>query len=315
MTTKAEFQIAYDGEALRSHAMDVRSLAPALLAFGKLFDESNRVINGGATSVKLQVKATSPASFDISFLLDQSVVSQVTNFLSGTGVTSAINLLTLLGFAYTSTKVAHISFLALVRKLEGKKPTKAVDLGEGLVQLEFAGETFTVPIELLRLYQDIAVRKATEEILEPLKVDGVDTFKIISSERIVIETITKEELACYELPEIEDEILLETEHQAAYSILSLAFKEDNKWRLYDGSSSISVRMEDADFQYKVDNNLTAFSKGDILICKVKAIQLRTETGLKTEYTVLKVIEHKTASRQLVLFEEKKAPPQTSPEKK
>ncbi|MDD3288515.1 MAG: hypothetical protein PHX43_05865 [Alphaproteobacteria bacterium] len=301
MTAAAEFQIAYDGDALRSHAMDVRNLAPALLAFGKLFDESNRVINGNGASVKLQVKATSPASFDILFLLDQSYVSQVTAFLSGEGITSAVNLLALLGFGLGVGKVVPISFFSLVRRLQGKKPTKVTDQGNGFIQIEFGSETFTVPAELLRLYQDIAVRKATMEILEPLKTDGVDTFKIIGPDRATIEVITKSEVDYYDLPEIDDEVILETEHEAAYSIISLAFKEDNKWRLYDGSSSISVKMEDSDFLYKVDNNLVSFSKGDLLICKVRAIQLRTETGLKTEYTVLKVINHKTAARQLSLL--------------
>ena len=297
MTDVAEFKIIYDGAALKTHSMDVRSLAPALLAFGNLFDEANRVLNGNKTSIKLQVKATAPGSFDILFLLDQSVASQITSFLSGDKVTAVTNLIALIGFG-TAT---GFTFLALVRRLKGQRPSKITDLKNGQIQIEFGEDSFVVPVELMRLYQDIGVRKATEEILAPLKNDGIDTFKVIDANSVIIETIIKEEIIFYDLPELKDEVILETEHEAAYSIVALAFKEDNKWRLYDGSGTISVTVSDEDFRYKVDNNLIAFSKGDILICKVKTIQYRTNSGLKTEYEVLKVKEHRPAARQLLLF--------------
>lgn len=301
MSDLAEFKIAYDGEALRSHIMDVRDLAPALLAFGKLFDESNRVLNGNKTTVKLQVKATSPASFDILFQLDQSFIEQVTGLLTGDMVTSALNLLTIMGFATTGIGASTYSLLWLIRKLQGKKPTLIKDKKDGTVEIKYDSETFIVPIELLRLYQDIAVRKAAQEILEPLKNDGIDTFKVINN-NITVNVINKSEVIYYQLPEVQDEVILESDKKAAYSIVSLAFKEDNKWRLYDGNSTISVTMTDEDFLYQVDNNLVSFAKGDILICEVKTIQYRTETGLRTEHEVLKVVEHKQAARQLKLFD-------------
>lgn len=298
MSDIAEFKIAYDGDALRSHLMDVRSLAPALLAFGNLFDEANRVLNGSKTSVRLQVKATAPGSFDISFLLDQSIITQVTSFLTGEKVTAVVNLLGLLGFGAG----AGITFLSLVRRLKGQRPSRVTDLKNGQIQIEFGADSFVVPIELMRLYQDIAVRKATEEILAPLRNDGIDVFRVIDSQSAIIETIVKEEIYFFDLPALEDEVILDIQHEAAYSIVSLAFKEDNKWRLYDGSGTISVILSDDDFRYKVDNNLVAFSKGDILICVVRTIQYRTNSGLKTEYEVLKVKEHRPAARQLLLFD-------------
>jgi hypothetical protein len=58
---------------------------------------------------------------------------------------------------------------------------------------------------------------------------------------------------------------------------------------------------------KVDSNQIAFAKGDILICDVKITQKRTSDGLKTEYVVEKVVEHRPAWRQLPLFDDEQKP--------
>jgi hypothetical protein len=65
----ARFQLSYDGPALRSGAMDVNELAPALLATADLFREANKQLNGdraevalgGATSKEL-MKTTGPVA-------------------------------------------------------------------------------------------------------------------------------------------------------------------------------------------------------------------------------------------------------------
>lgn len=49
--SQADFQIAYDGPALRDHAMDVEELAPALLAVGSLCREANTILNGTRADV------------------------------------------------------------------------------------------------------------------------------------------------------------------------------------------------------------------------------------------------------------------------
>lgn len=302
MTDSAEFKINYDGEALVSHSMDVKDLAPALLAFGQLFDEANSVLNQNKASVRLQVKAKTPGSFEIFFQLWQSYGSQITGFLTGDNVTSALNLIQIIAVGYAAGKYGKTSLFWLVRKLQGKKPEKITDLKNGFIQLDYGKENIVIPVELLRLYQDVLVRKATQEILEPLKKEGIDKFEIKNEKDEIIETITKNDVSYYALPQLEDEIILQTERKSAYSIISLAFKEDNKWRLYDGNSTISVTISDSDFLDKVDRNLISFSKGDILICDVKTTQYRTDTGLKTEYEVLKVKEHKKGARQLLLFD-------------
>src|SRR5579862_4489431 len=261
MPKKAAFKIAYDGEALRDHSMDVRDLAPALLSLGKLFDAANLVLNGDKATINLQVKAHSAGSFEVALELFQSFGTQVSQFLVGDFVTSVLNLKELI--VGGSATVAGIFYL--IKKLKGKKPDKIVHLNNGMVSLELKGETIVVPVNLLRLYQDVAVRIAAEEVLRPLHHDKIDKF-IIKDNGEVIEEITKTDVDYFTLPEIRDEIINESTHEAAYSIVALAFKDDNKWRLHDGNSTISVQMKDDVFRRKVEENLISFSKGDILRC-------------------------------------------------
>ena len=41
--SKASLRLAYDGEALASHRMDVRDLAPALMGLGELLNAANEL--------------------------------------------------------------------------------------------------------------------------------------------------------------------------------------------------------------------------------------------------------------------------------
>jgi len=297
MPKKAAFKIAYDGKALRDHSMDVRDLAPALLSLGKLFDAANLALNGNKATIKLQVKAHSAGSFEVALELFQSWGAQVSHFLAGDLVTSVINLKELI-------IGSGLGIFFIIKKLKGKKPNRIEHLSDGMVLLELDGETLTVPVTVLRLYQDVAVRIAAEEVLRPLYHDNIDKF-IIKDDDVVVEEILKADVHYFTLPEIRDEIITENVHEAAYSIISLAFKDDNKWRLHDGNSTISVQMKDDSFRRKVEGNLVSFSKGDILKCKVKTIQWRTVDGLKTEYEVLEVVEHMPAAKQILLFRDDK----------
>ena len=68
-----------------------------------------------------------------------------------------------------------------------------------------------------------------------------------------------------------------------------------------GSNQISATIADEDFLRRVDSNELAFAKGDVLICDVRVRQTQSPQGLKTEYTVESVVEHKQAARQLNLL--------------
>jgi hypothetical protein len=113
-----------------------------------------------------------------------------------------------------------------------------------------------------------------------------------------IETVSSHELASFHIPPQDEALLMDDVRKMSFSIVSLTFKEDNKWRLFDGNATIHAIMEDADFLARVDQNMETFAKNDILVCQVRIKQWQSNKGVKTEYLVEKVLEHRQAWRQL-----------------
>lgn len=293
--SRASFTIAYDGPALENGVMDVRDLAPALLSVGQLFDAANRALNGvDAPPIRVNVQATSAGSFKINFEVVQNFFESAKTLLSGDWVTAALHLKELIfGSA--------LGLIWLTNVLKGRKPERIERLSDDTVRLTIDGKTYDVPIKLLQLYQEIAIRKACEDLIAvPLSKEGIDTFKVMDGRKNILQ-IEKSEAEHFIAPEPPSVVVVEDIRRSAFSIVALAFKEDNKWRLHDGNTQISATMEDADFLRKVDGNLIRFAKGDVLVCEVKVKQVQSGQGLKTDYSVIRVLEHRPAPRQIDLF--------------
>jgi hypothetical protein len=72
---------------------------------------------------------------------------------------------------------------------------------------------------------NIAVRTAAQRMIaDPLRRQGIDSFQIRENGQPLI-TVGRGEAEDFNRPDLPDETIVEASHRAAFSIISLAFKE------------------------------------------------------------------------------------------
>lgn len=288
--SRADFKLTYDGPALQNHEMDVRELAPAMLAVGELFDAMNMLLNGESAEVQINVRAHEPGCFSVIFDIVQGWRDGAISLLTGDYVAAALNLKELL--------LGGVGLIWWVKSRKGQSPDRIEKLSGNMIRVFYSEESFDVPLQLLRLYQDLAVRHALEKVVHrPLQNSGINLVEF-GDRANPAQRVTDSEAESFKAPEIPEKVLVSDTREAAFSIVSLAFKDDNKWRLHDGSNSVSATIEDEDFLRKVNQNVIRFAKGDVLVCEVEFTQKQGAKGLVTENIVKKVKRHIPAPRQL-----------------
>lgn len=300
IASEATIRIAYDGEALRSGTMDVRDLAPALLALSDLFDSANKVLNGNERTIQLRIRHdVKRGSFDIGIEVIQTWASKILSIFSSDLPSGAANLIEILGFAVG----APFGLIKLIKWLRNR-PVKRVEiLNENDVRLIIEGDEIVIRRPLAKVFNDVGVRRALAAVFAPLNQNGIDTFEAKAPDGTVVEQVVKGELEAFTPPDANgtaSQPINVTEFRQAYTIMAVTFKDGNKWRLSDGQNTIAVTIEDAGFLQKVNNREVSFAKDDVITCEVRHEQSITSSGLKTDVFVKRVVEHHHAPRQMIL---------------
>ncbi len=292
----ADIALVYEGPAVESGVMDVRDLAPALLAFGNLVESANRIVNGESATAKVQVKTVGAGSFAIGLDVTVAFVQSVRDFLAGPGAAAAANRIAIL----TGGSAAGRGAVALIKRLRGRSPNAVRRKEKGRVDIEIDGESIEVDEVVARVSVDVGVRAALEHVVaEPLASEGIDAVKIGPIDHM--ERIAKPDGYAFRPPIDRETGAYEYRYRAPFSIVSLSFKQGNKWRLNDGRTTLNVTVADNDFLRRVDESEIAFSKGDILICDVRVETRERPGGLHAEFFIERVIEHRRPMQQPSLF--------------
>lgn len=290
---ESAFQVTYDGPALSTGRMEVRDLAPALLAIGDLFAEASVLAHPDKPPVALNIEATEEGSFVVQLILENAWDHIVDVFGSNDMMALLALKEAILG---TGT-----GLIWLLKRLHGRKIVDQAATPEpGHITLRLDdGTTLTVPTHVLELYSNIDIRRHVRQVVQPLDRPGIEEVRFRSEDQVSI-TIRSEEIGAFAVPADEQVPLQDDVRQMFVSIASVAFKETNKWRLSDGNNTFWASMLDNRFLHRVDQGIEVFRKGDMLRCRMRIVQSRSSEGLHTDYEVHEVYEHIPRPTQLRL---------------
>lgn len=287
--TVEHFSVKYDGPALTEHRIDVRALAPSLVALADMFTVANELLGEGLSAApSLQVQAHREGSFSVDLLVQAG--DAMVDLFNHRGAIAAATVLTLAQPCFDAIRwVKMRSRRGHERSVETMEPgTLRVTWPDGT-----AIETTTEAAELV---ESMDFRREARGVAEPLDGKAITSVTITPQSGAPVR-LEKQDLLGFDLPDPEPQPVATNERRVVLELVTVGMRDYHKWRVSDGGTPFWVSLDDLAFQQRIDTNQESFSRYDALDCTLREVQYRTITGrLSVERSVVKVHRHIRAAR-------------------
>lgn len=305
--SKARFEIAFEGEPFEGGVIDVRDLAPTLLAFGSVIQSANRSLNGERAEASLKLVASDEGSFVAQLVVDVSWLVDMLDAVAANPdrVVAADQLVSLLVKAGGALGTGVVGVLGAIKFLGGRKPDAVEPRGDGTTNITINSTTIQVDDRAVRLLKDRPTREAVEDLgRKAASVDGLDRLLIgdrDDEEQQV--SLDRCELPSLDVPEEDETPEPEVSHRETWlQIISSHFRDGYKWRFSDGGERpFTAVMEDEAFQKRVQDADVSLTANDAIKCRLREEQTISGSGLAKSVFVEEVLDYRPGAQQMDLL--------------
>lgn len=275
-----EFSLKYEGPAVDAGRMNAREIGPVLFAASSLLETSSTLLYGKDGKVRLDVLSDFQHG---SFLIDFSVVAQAAENISLLGREELKLILETVGL------VGGGGLIGLLLKLRGRKPEK-VQAEDGRSVLIFNDNRIILNAHESRLYFDSEVRESLNGVVAPMRKPGIDSLWF-GPGREPNNKITSDEADFFKPSPPPERTVGEDVITAIIEIVSIAFKEGNKWRFQWSGTPFFASILDEKFLKSVVSRDATFGAGDALRVCARVTTVHDSTGFNQQWEILEVLEH------------------------
>ncbi|MBK8456840.1 MAG: hypothetical protein IPL47_06800 [Phyllobacteriaceae bacterium] len=307
--SKYEFSIAYAGDTRRDdHSISVDTLAPALLAFGRMMREANAQLNGKKSKAQVSVVSDfEHKCFNINFEVALTFLESIKTLIDSENAKSAKDILEWLGILVGS----GVGLFQLLKLLRGKKIKDAIQLidqskhGNIIVQIDGERNNVTVNQNVLLLAENPKVLRAIRDAFIPVGREGFDRMEVRDKEKVVT-TIPYSDArdlvaSCTaNIDDVKEEEPDITSATAWLSVYSPVYDADApSWRFKMGVETIYADIADTEIA------ANALTLGGALIDDLYLVELEIKTLIdekgkepSREYKIKKVLDFVRAKPRL-----------------
>lgn len=280
-----EFSLKYEGPAVDAGRMNAREIGPVLFAASSLLETSSALLYGNEGRVRLDVLSDFQHG---SFVVDFSVVAQAAENVSILGQDELRLILETVGL------VGSGGLVGLLLKLRGRKPEK-VETENGKTVLVVNDNRITLNAHESRLYFNSEVREGLNGVVEPVRRQGINALRF-GQGRNPSSKITREDADYFKPAPLPEEMVNEDIINATIEIVSIAFKEGNKWRFQWSGSVFHAAILDEQFLKSVGARDATFGAGDALRVRARVTTTHNSKGFNQQWEILEVLDHLTGGR-------------------
>ncbi|MFG0494892.1 hypothetical protein [Raoultella sp. zjy_5] len=282
-----ELEIAYGGEAYSDNEIDAKTLGEALTSLSGLIENAEKILHGEAAEPQVNIKAIQEGSFTL--------------FVT---VLGSLSTLQLLGFSAAAGAGAG-SLMGVLEWLRGRKPQEIIiDAANNRATLVVDDERINCSNDIQKLVTSPIIRNEISKLIyQPLQTESESVFRIKNADSVEVLTIQQHESVAFKPVRhtVEQRI-----HEEALTInvkfSKLSFTSNSGWKMVlpDGDE-VAVKMEDAAFLERVNNNQASFSKDDLFVVNVTKIVKETNGNFgNPTYTITQVVRHRAADDRRIL---------------